>query len=141
MKKRYAVIYPVSKPKLLKFARLFTSVVSFLLEHLLPSLMFAGLGITRFLLFLIIFYWLLLQVLLITTCGEIDIELWSKEAPKACRNFIQLCLEGYYDGTIFHRIVKGMSLQAKTQWMFSPAYQQKNREKENNEMQTKRTIY
>ena len=46
-------------------------------------------------------------MLLITTCGEIDIELWSKEAPKACRNFIQLCLEGYYDGTIFHRIVKG----------------------------------
>jgi len=71
--------------------------------------MFAGLGITRFLL---LFYWLLLQVLLITTCGEIDIELWSKEAPKACRNFIQLCLEGYYNGTIFHRIVKGMSLQA-----------------------------
>jgi len=52
------------------------------------------------------------KVLLITTCGEIDIELWSKEAPKACRNFIQLCLEGYYNGTIFHRIVKGMSLQA-----------------------------
>jgi len=71
--------------------------------------MFAVLRITRFLL---LFYWLLLQVLLTTTCGEIDIELWSKEAPKACRNFIQLCLEGYYDGTIFHRIVKGMSLQA-----------------------------
>ena len=47
------------------------------------------------------------QVLLYTTCGEIEIELWSKEAPKACRNFVQLCLEGYYDGTIFHRIVKG----------------------------------
>ena len=53
------------------------------------------------------FYRYLPQVLLITTCGEIDIELWSKEAHKACRNFIQLCLEGYYDGTIFHRIVKG----------------------------------
>ncbi|XP_020617682.1 peptidyl-prolyl cis-trans isomerase CWC27 homolog [Orbicella faveolata] len=51
------------------------------------------------------------KVLLITTCGEIDIELWSKEAPKACRNFIQLCLEGYYDGTIFHRIVKGFCIQ------------------------------
>ena len=34
-------------------------------------------------------------------------ELWSKEAPLACRNFVQLCLEGYYDGTMFHRIVKG----------------------------------
>jgi len=51
------------------------------------------------------------KVLLITTFGEIDIELWSKEAPKACRNFIQLCLEGYYDGTIFHRIVKGFCIQ------------------------------
>ncbi|XP_068727983.1 spliceosome-associated protein CWC27 homolog isoform X2 [Montipora capricornis] len=51
------------------------------------------------------------KVLLITTSGEIDIELWSKEAPKACRNFIQLCLEGYYDGTIFHRIVKGFCVQ------------------------------
>lgn len=51
------------------------------------------------------------KVLLITTCGEIDIELWSKEAPKACRNFIQLCLEGYYDNTIFHRIVKGFCIQ------------------------------
>ena len=38
--------------------------------------------------------------------GDIDIELWSKEAPKACRNFVQLCMEGYYNGTIFHRIIK-----------------------------------
>ena len=48
-----------------------------------------------------------MQVLLITTVGEFDIELWSKEAPLACRNFVQLCMEGYYDDTIFHRIVKG----------------------------------
>jgi peptidyl-prolyl cis-trans isomerase SDCCAG10 len=46
-----------------------------------------------------------LQVLLNTSIGDIDIELWSKEAPKACRNFIQLCMEGYYNGTIFHRII------------------------------------
>jgi len=51
------------------------------------------------------------KVLLNTSCGEIDIELWSKEAPKACRNFVQLCLEGYYDGTIFHRVVKGFCAQ------------------------------
>ena len=38
-----------------------------------------------------------LQVLLKTTAGDIDIELWSKEAPKACRNFIQLCLEGNHN--------------------------------------------
>jgi cyclophilin family peptidyl-prolyl cis-trans isomerase len=50
-------------------------------------------------------------VILNTTVGEIEIELWSKEAPKACRNFVQLCLEGYYDGTIFHRIVKDFIAQ------------------------------
>ena len=43
-----------------------------------------------------------------TTLGEIDIELWSKETPKACRNFVQLCMEGYYDETVFHRVVKGI---------------------------------
>ncbi|XP_069780602.1 spliceosome-associated protein CWC27 homolog [Narcine bancroftii] len=51
------------------------------------------------------------KVLLKTTAGDIDIELWSKEAPKACRNFIQLCLEGYYDNTIFHRVVPGFIVQ------------------------------
>lgn len=43
--------------------------------------------------------------------GDIDIELWSKEAPLACRNFVQLCLEGYYNGNIFHRLVKGFIVQ------------------------------
>ncbi|XP_006186147.1 spliceosome-associated protein CWC27 homolog isoform X1 [Camelus dromedarius] len=51
------------------------------------------------------------KVLLKTTAGEIDIELWPKETPKACRNFIQLCLEGYYDNTIFHRVVPGFIVQ------------------------------
>ncbi|XP_063819209.1 spliceosome-associated protein CWC27 homolog isoform X2 [Pseudophryne corroboree] len=51
------------------------------------------------------------KVLLKTTAGDIDIELWSKEAPKACRNFIQLCLEGYYDNTIFHRVVPEFIVQ------------------------------
>ncbi|XP_042187825.1 spliceosome-associated protein CWC27 homolog isoform X1 [Callorhinchus milii] len=51
------------------------------------------------------------KVLLKTTAGDIDIELWSKEAPKACRNFIQLCMEGYYDNTIFHRVVPGFIVQ------------------------------
>lgn len=46
-----------------------------------------------------------------TTVGEIDVELWSKECPKACRNFVQLCLEGYYNGLIFHRVVKGFVVQ------------------------------
>lgn len=46
-----------------------------------------------------------------TSAGDIDVELWSREAPLACRNFIQLCMEGYYNGTIFHRVVKGFIAQ------------------------------
>ncbi|PHJ17686.1 peptidyl-prolyl cis-trans isomerase [Cystoisospora suis] len=51
------------------------------------------------------------KVVLHTSIGELDIELWSKECPKACRNFVQLCLEGYYDNTIFHRVVKDFIVQ------------------------------
>ncbi|CAH1397972.1 unnamed protein product [Nezara viridula] len=51
------------------------------------------------------------KVLLKTTVGDIDVELWSKEAPLACRNFVQLCMEAYYDDTIFHRVVKGFIVQ------------------------------
>ncbi|KPJ10965.1 Peptidyl-prolyl isomerase cwc27 [Papilio machaon] len=51
------------------------------------------------------------KVLLKTSVGEIDVELWTKEAPKACRNFLQLCMEGYYNGTIFHRVVPGFIVQ------------------------------
>ena len=35
------------------------------------------------------------KVLVVTTHGEIEVELWPREAPKACRNFVQLCMEGY----------------------------------------------
>ncbi|KAF9572302.1 Peptidyl-prolyl isomerase cwc27 [Mortierella alpina] len=51
------------------------------------------------------------KVILHTSYGDISIELWSKEAPKACRNFVQLCMEGYYNDTIFHRIVAGFIVQ------------------------------
>ncbi|KAM1224028.1 hypothetical protein ACFX2G_043942 [Malus domestica] len=51
------------------------------------------------------------NVVLQTTHGPLDVELWPKEAPKAVRNFVQLCLEGYYDNTIFHRIIKGFLVQ------------------------------
>jgi len=34
------------------------------------------------------------KVLLHTSFGDIDIELWGKECPKACRNFVQLAMEG-----------------------------------------------
>lgn len=51
------------------------------------------------------------KVLLTTSHGDLEIELWAKEVPKACRNFVQLCLEGYYDTVIFHRLVKDFVIQ------------------------------
>ncbi|CAG8648117.1 12018_t:CDS:2, partial [Cetraspora pellucida] len=51
------------------------------------------------------------KVILHTTAGDIAIELFSKEAPKACRNFVQLALERQYDSTIFHRVVSGFIIQ------------------------------
>ncbi|KAI0831955.1 cyclophilin-like domain-containing protein [Trametes gibbosa] len=51
------------------------------------------------------------RVVVETTAGELDIELWSKETPKACRNFLALAMEGYYDGVIFHRIVPEFLVQ------------------------------
>ncbi|CDP08294.1 unnamed protein product [Coffea canephora] len=51
------------------------------------------------------------KVILNTNYGPLDIELWPKEAPKAVRNFVQLCVEGYYDNTIFHRIIKSFLVQ------------------------------
>lgn len=38
--------------------------------------------------------------------GRFEVELYWNEAPKACYNITQLCKMGYYDGTIFHRIIK-----------------------------------
>lgn len=46
-----------------------------------------------------------------TTSGDISLELWAAQIPLTCRNFLQLCLDGYYDNTIFHRLVPGFILQ------------------------------
>lgn len=51
------------------------------------------------------------QVLLETTSGDILLELFAKQTPLTSRNFIQLCLDGYYTGTIFHRLVPGFVIQ------------------------------
>jgi peptidyl-prolyl cis-trans isomerase SDCCAG10 len=46
-----------------------------------------------------------------TTSGDIFLELWAQQLPLTCRNFLQHCLDGYYDNTIFHRLVPGFILQ------------------------------
>ncbi|KAI0182018.1 cyclophilin-like protein [Hypoxylon sp. FL1284] len=51
------------------------------------------------------------SLILHTTQGELSVELFAKQTPLTSRNFLQLCLDGYYDNTIFHRLVPGFILQ------------------------------
>jgi peptidyl-prolyl cis-trans isomerase B (cyclophilin B) len=46
-----------------------------------------------------------------TTQGEMVIAFWPEVAPNTVENFKKLAREGYYDGTAFHRIVKGFMIQ------------------------------
>lgn len=46
-----------------------------------------------------------------TASGDISLELWAQQTPLTCRNFLQHCVDGYYDNTIFHRLVPGFILQ------------------------------
>merc|ERR1719411_1679337 len=46
-----------------------------------------------------------------TSMGDFVVELYWKEAPKTCNNFISLAHANYYDNTIFHRIIKGFVVQ------------------------------
>lgn len=52
------------------------------------------------------------RVVLRTSHGPLDVNLWCGEFPSACRSFLQLCIDGYYDDTVFHRIMDGFLIQA-----------------------------
>ncbi len=46
-----------------------------------------------------------------TNMGDIKIKLFPKEAPKAVENFVTHAKEGYYNGLIFHRVIKDFMIQ------------------------------
>jgi len=46
-----------------------------------------------------------------TTEGEMVIEFWPDAAPNTVANFKKLAEEGFYDGTAFHRVIKGFMIQ------------------------------
>ena len=46
-----------------------------------------------------------------TTKGKMVIEFWDKDAPQTVANFKKLARQGFYDGTGFHRIIKGFMVQ------------------------------
>jgi cyclophilin family peptidyl-prolyl cis-trans isomerase len=47
-----------------------------------------------------------------TSMGDIEVELYGKDAPKTVANFIGLSDKGFYDGILFHRVVPGFVIQA-----------------------------
>jgi len=51
------------------------------------------------------------QVLLETSMGNITIELFKEKAPITVRNFLGYVKEGFYDGLIFHRVIKDFMVQ------------------------------
>lgn len=51
------------------------------------------------------------RVLLETTAGNITVELYPDKAPKTVENFLQYVRSGFYDGTIFHRVIADFMIQ------------------------------
>jgi peptidyl-prolyl cis-trans isomerase B (cyclophilin B) len=61
-----------------------------------------------------------------TNFGDITIELNSEKAPLSSANFLQYVNKGFYDGTIFHRVIEGFMVQGGG---FTPDMKQKTTEK------------
>ena len=57
-----------------------------------------------------------------TNHGPISIELDSEKAPKSAENFLQYAKKGFYNGTIFHRVIDGFMIQGGG---FEPGMSQK----------------
>jgi peptidyl-prolyl cis-trans isomerase B (cyclophilin B) len=49
--------------------------------------------------------------ILTTNLGEMTLEFWPDVAPGHVKNFIDLAKKGFYDGTCFHRVIKGFMIQ------------------------------
>jgi len=51
------------------------------------------------------------SVILETSMGAITVELYTTHAPRTCNNFTELAKRGYFDDTIFHRIIPNFMIQ------------------------------
>ena len=49
---------------------------------------------------------------LFTNKGDITIELFAAETPRTVNNFVFLAREGFYNGVVFHRVIKGFMIQS-----------------------------
>ena len=52
-----------------------------------------------------------ITAILTTSAGEMTLEFWPDVAPGHVKNFIDLAKKGFYDGTCFHRVIKGFMIQ------------------------------
>lgn len=51
------------------------------------------------------------MITLHTTYGDIKIQLNEEKAPETSANFLQYCRDGFYDNTLFHRVIDGFMIQ------------------------------
>ncbi|KAH7019215.1 peptidyl-prolyl cis-trans isomerase-like 1 [Ilyonectria destructans] len=51
------------------------------------------------------------NIVMETSMGYLTVELYTQHAPKTCTNFTTLVRRGYYDGTVFHRIIPNFMVQ------------------------------
>ncbi|WP_318492618.1 peptidylprolyl isomerase [Photobacterium leiognathi] len=51
------------------------------------------------------------MIIFTTNVGDITIELNKQKAPVTAKNFLKYCQDGFYEGTIFHRVIKGFMIQ------------------------------
>ena len=51
------------------------------------------------------------QVRIVTNMGNIELQLDRIKAPLTVNNFLQYAKEGYYENTVFHRVIKGFMIQ------------------------------
>jgi peptidyl-prolyl cis-trans isomerase B (cyclophilin B) len=51
------------------------------------------------------------QAIIKTSYGDMTLAFWPEVAPKTVENFKKLAREGFYDGTAFHRVIKGFMIQ------------------------------
>ncbi|WP_419207674.1 peptidylprolyl isomerase [Photobacterium leiognathi subsp. mandapamensis] len=51
------------------------------------------------------------MIIFTTNVGDITIELNKPKAPVSAKNFLKYCQDGFYEGTIFHRVIKGFMIQ------------------------------
>lgn len=51
------------------------------------------------------------MIVLHTNFGDIKIQLNEEKAPETSANFLQYCKDGFYDNTLFHRVIDGFMIQ------------------------------